>query len=41
MNDAVLFLDGDKCVSCYNCVRACPVKAIIVEENSAVPRIDE
>ena len=39
MSDKVLFLEENKCVSCYACVRACPVKAIQVSSKSTKPFI--
>ena len=33
-------LDKSKCKACYSCVRACPVKAIHVRENSVYPYIE-
>ena len=41
MADNVLFLDESKCVKCYACVRACPVKAIQVNAESSKPKIVE
>lgn len=37
----VLNLNNNKCVACYACVRACPVKAIQVKEHNNKPHIVE
>ncbi|MED9961578.1 MAG: [Fe-Fe] hydrogenase large subunit C-terminal domain-containing protein [Bacteroidales bacterium] len=39
--NAVLKLNNNKCVACYGCVRACPVKAIQVKEHNHKPYIVE
>lgn len=39
--NAVLKLNSNKCVACYGCVRACPVKAIQVKDNDHKPHIVE
>ncbi len=39
--NAVLNLNTNKCVACYACVRACPVKAVQVKEHNHKPHIVE
>ncbi|MDR2585324.1 MAG: 4Fe-4S binding protein [Prevotellaceae bacterium] len=41
MSENVIQLDKSKCKACYSCIRACPVKAIHVGENSVFPYIEE
>ena len=41
MPNSIFQLDKSKCKACYSCVRACPVKAIHVNENSVFPYIEE
>jgi len=41
MSDCIIQLNKSKCKACYSCVRACPVKAIHVNENSVFPYIEE
>jgi len=41
MSNNIIQLDKSKCKACYSCVRACPVKAIHVHENSVFPYIEE
>ena len=37
--EALLKIDKDKCIVCYACVRACPVKAIRVQSDKVTPEI--
>ena len=37
--DPLLKIDNRLCISCYACVRACPVKAIRVQTDQTVPEI--
>ncbi len=39
--NTILNLNNNKCIACYACVRACPVKAIQVEEKNHKPHIVE
>ena len=41
MSDKVIQLNKSHCKACYSCIRACPVKAIHVQENSVFPYIEE
>jgi len=41
MSNNVILLDKTQCKACYSCIRACPVKAIHVQENSVYPYIEE
>jgi len=41
MSNSIIQLDKSKCKACYSCVRACPVKAIQVNEASVFPYIEE
>ncbi|MCL2131608.1 MAG: 4Fe-4S binding protein [Lentimicrobiaceae bacterium] len=41
MLDNIIQLDKSQCKACYSCIRACPVKAIYVQENSVFPYIEE
>jgi len=37
--EALLKINKEKCIECYACVRACPVKAIRVQSNQVKPEI--
>jgi len=37
--DNIVKINNSKCEVCYACVRACPVKAIVVEANEEYPKI--
>jgi len=41
MSNSIIKLDKSQCKVCYSCIRACPVKAIHVQENSVFPYIEE
>ncbi|HOU97441.1 MAG TPA: [Fe-Fe] hydrogenase large subunit C-terminal domain-containing protein [Bacteroidales bacterium] len=39
MKNAVFYINANKCILCYSCVRTCPVKAIEVKANSTFAKI--
>ena len=41
MLNNVIQLDKSQCRACYSCIRACPVKAVHVSDNSVFPHIEE
>ena len=41
MSESIIQLNKRDCKACYSCIRACPVKAIHVRENSVYPYIEE
>ena len=41
MKESAILLEKSKCRACYNCIRACPVKAIHVQKNSIIPIIED
>ena len=36
----LLQLEEIKCTACYSCVKACPVKAVCLTKDNAIPTID-
>jgi iron only hydrogenase large subunit-like protein len=41
MNNNIIIWDRNKCKTCYSCIRACPVKAIHVKQNTVFPHFEE
>ena len=39
--NSIILLEKSKCKTCFSCIRACPVKAIHVSNNSVFPYIEE
>ena len=41
MNNKIIIWDRNKCKTCYSCIRACPVKAIHVKQNTVYPHFED
>jgi Na+-translocating ferredoxin:NAD+ oxidoreductase RNF subunit RnfB len=41
MTNNIIIWDRNKCKTCYSCIRACPVKAIHVKQNTVFPHFED